>query len=268
MYIEDLTNAGLKEKEALIYNTLLVSGTLPVNEIIKKTELKRGIVYKTLYDLIEKGLITEDKTKSKLYFSAEHPLKLSDFVEDRYKEALKNQTNITSLLPQLISSFKSIGNKPGIKIYEGIEGIKEAFMDTIHTKEKIYSIRQSSETYQPGLYEWFDTVYRPLRLENKIWTDVILNQKSPYATDYYYYNPEIFIELRYIEKSVLPLGIEMNIYGDKVAFVNLTKDSDPFAIVIQSPLIIDTQKSLFNLAWELAGVYSKKMQADKENKSL
>jgi sugar-specific transcriptional regulator TrmB len=263
MYIEELINTGLKEKEAIIYNTLLSSGLLPVNEIIKKTHLKRGIVYKSLYDLIDKGLVTEDTSKKKLFFRAEHPLKLSELVEDKYNEVVKNQNTLSVILPQLVSSFKSAGNKPGIKIYEGIEGIKAAFMDTLNTKQKIYSIRTTSELY-PGLYDWFQDVYKPQRMKNKIWTDVILTQKSAYATDYFIYDESVFRELRFVDKAMLPNGIEMNIYGDKVAFVNFSKDTELFAIVIQNPLIVNTQKALFDLAWETAGIYAQKKQKEKE----
>jgi sugar-specific transcriptional regulator TrmB len=266
MFIEELINAGLKEKEALIYNTLLSSGNLPVNEIIKKTNLKRGIVYKSLYDLIEKGLVSEDSTKKKLFFKPEHPFKLSEIVEQKYKEALKNQNTLSTILPQLVSSFKSAGNKPGIKTYEGIEGIKEVFLDIINTKQKIYSIRQTSDLF-PGLYDWFQNVYKPLRRENKIWTNIILTQETSYATDYLLKEPEKYREIRYIKDSVLPEGIEMNIYGDKVAFINFNKNSDLFAIVIQNPLIINTQKALFELAWETAGVYAKSMQEKKDSQS-
>jgi len=264
MYLEELINAGLKEKEALIYNTLLSYGSLPANEIIKKTNLKRGIVYKTLYDLVEKELVSEKTVKKKLHFKAEHPFKLSEIVDKSFKEAQKNQATLSTILPQLISTYKAAGNKPGIKFYEGIEGIKEAFMDTINTKQKILSFRTTSEPY-PGLYNWFQKVYKPLRIQNKIWTDVILTQQSPYATEYFIHDPKVFREIRYVLKPLLPNGIEMNIYGDKVAFINFNRDSELFAIVIQNPLIINTQKALFELAWETAGMYAKNKQLEKEN---
>jgi len=263
MYTQELIQSGLKEKEAQIYNILISSGSLPASEIIKKSKLKRGIVYKTLYDLVDKNLVIEEKDKKKLHFKAEHPFNLSDFVEDKYKEALKNQNTLSSILPQLVTLFQSAGNKPGVKFYEGVEGIKEAFMDTINTNEKIYSIRTTSELY-PGLYNWFQTTYKPLRMKNKIWTDVILTQKTAYATDYYVYDPSIFRELRYVDKQMLPNGIEMNIYGDKVAFISFNKDTELFAIVIQNPLIVNTQKALFELAWETAGIYSQNKQKEKE----
>lgn len=263
MYIEELINAGLKEKEALIYNTLLASGTLPVNEIIKKTNLKRGIIYKSLYDLIEKGLVSEDQTHKKLYFKAEHPFKLSELVEDKYKEALKNQTTLSTVLPQLVASFKSAGNKPGVKIYEGIQGIKDAYMDTIYTKQKVYSILQTSEV-KPEIYEWLNNVYAPLRLENKIWADVILTEEGSSTTEYLSYNSKSYRETRIIPRPLFPIGIEMNIYGDKVAFINFNKNSDIFAIVIQNPFISNTQKALFELAWETAGIYAQNKQKEKE----
>jgi sugar-specific transcriptional regulator TrmB len=257
MYIEELINAGLKEKEALIYNSLLSSGMLPVNEIIKKTNLKRGIVYKTLYDLIEKDLVSETIKNKKLHFKAEHPFKLSDFVEEKYKEAQKNQTTLATILPQLVSSFKASGNKPGIKIYEGIRGIKDVYMDTIYTNQKIYSILQTSEV-NTEIYEWLNNVYAPIRVENKIWADVILTEEGESTKEYLSYNPTAFRETRVIPQSQFPIGIEMNIYGDKVAFINFNKNSDLFAIVVQNPFISNTQKALFDLAWETAGNYLKK----------
>lgn len=248
MYIEDLINAGLKEKEALIYNLLLSSHEMPVNEIIKESKLKRGIVYKTLYDLEEKGLIKEITLKKKLHFRAEHPFKLSEIVDSKFKEAQKNQISLSSILPMLIATYKTAENKPGVKIYEGLEGVKEVYMDTLNTNQTIYAMLDTN-VIVGEISGWLANYYAPERTKRKIWADVIINQGKS-SEKYAKRNEAEYRETRGVSTDDFVVGIELNIYGGKVAFIHFgEKKEDLFAIVIENQLVYSTLKTMFKLAW-------------------
>lgn len=251
MYTEELIKAGLKEKEALIYDLLLKSDILPVNEIIKVSKLKRGIVYKTLHDLKEKGLIKELNLKKKLHYQAEHPFKLSEIIDQKLNEAQVNHNSLSSVLPLLISTYKSAKNNPGVKIYEGIEGVKSVYMDTLNTGKTIYAMLDTN-IILGDISKWLATYYGPERAKRKIWADVIINQGKE-ATTYVKRNEDQFRETRAVSSEEFIIGIELNIYGGKVAFINFgEKPEELFAIVIENPLIYSTLKTMFLLAWKSA----------------
>lgn len=254
MYSKILKESGLKDKEAVIYDILLESGTLPVSEIIKKSKLKRGIVYKTLYDLQDKGLVSQKIIKKRLHFSAEHPYKLSEIIEEQLKEARNHQLTLQTYLPQLISIFKIGDNKPGVKIYEGINGIKEVYNDTLKEGKEIWAILQTSEV-EPKIYEWLTHTYSKKRADMGIWAKVIAAEDL--KTKYYVSkNKTEKRETRIVPKKKFPIGIEVDIYGNKVAFINFHKNSDLVGIIIQNDLIANTMRAMFTLAWERAGDYT------------
>ena len=47
-----------------------------------------------------------------------------------------------------------------------------------------------------------------------------------------------------------PFQNEMNIYGNKVAFIHFKKDEPLIGIMIAHPNIAQTMKALFDLAWQ------------------
>jgi HTH-type transcriptional regulator, sugar sensing transcriptional regulator len=251
MLTKQLKDSGLKEKEANIYDILLEHGTLPVLEIIKKSGLKRGIVYKTLYDLQDKGLASQQVIKKKLHFRAEHPYKLSELVEEQLKQAQNYQLTLQTYLPQLISAFKTSDNKPGVKIFEGIQGIKEVYNDTLKEGKEIWAILQTSEV-EPKVYEWLSKTYGKKRATAGIWAKVIAAEDV--KTKMYVSKNELEKrETRVVPKEKFPIGIEVDIYGSKVAFINFHKDGDLVGIIVQNDLIANTMRAMFLLAWEKAG---------------
>lgn len=254
MYSKTLKESGLKDKEAIIYDILLEHGILPVVEIIKKSGLKRGIVYKTLYDLQDKGLVSKQTIKKKLHFRAEHPYKLSELVEEQLRKAQNNQLTLQTYLPQLISAFKTTDNKPGVKIYEGVNGIKEVYNDTLKEGKEIWAILQTSNV-EPKIYDWLTKTYGKKRAESNIWAKVIVAQDIKTKT-YTSKNELEKRETRVVPKEKFPIGIEVDIYGSKVAFINFHKDGDLVGIIVQNDLIANTMRALFSLAWEKAGDYA------------
>jgi len=254
MYSKTLKESGLKDKEAIVYDILLEHGTLPVLDIIKKSGLKRGIVYKTLYDLQDKGLASQLTIKKKFHFRAEHPFKLTELVEDQLKEAQNHQLTLQTYLPQLISAFKTTDNKPGVKIYEGINGIKEVYNDTLKEGKEIWAILQTSEV-EPKVYDWLSHTYGKKRAEANIWAKVIAAEDSKTKT-YASKNEVEKRETKVVPKEKFPIGIEVDIYGSKVAFINFHKDRDLVGIIVQNELIANTMRAMFTLAWEKAGDYT------------
>ncbi len=255
MYSKTLKESGLKDKEAIVYDILLEQGILPVLDIIKKSGLKRGIVYKTLYDLQNKGLASQLKIKKKLHFRAEHPYKLSELVEEQLKEAQNHQLTLQTYLPQLITAFKTTDNKPGVKIYEGINGIKEVYNDTLKEGKEIWAILQTSEV-DPKVYEWLSHTYGKERAVANIWAKVIVAEDAKTKT-YISKNEKEKRETRVVPKEKFPIGIEVDIYSSKVAFINFHKDGDLVGIIVQNDLIANTMRAMFTLAWEKADDYTK-----------
>lgn len=257
MFKEVLKDSGLENKEPIVYDSLLHLGDSPAADIINHSGLKRGIVYKTLDDLEKKGLVKKYQKNKKTYFKPEHPYKLSEIVETELQEAQNHKLTLQTYLPQILSTFNVTENKPGVKVFEGIEGIKEVYKDTLLEKpEEILGILQTSEV-EPAIYKWLTTYYAPQRAKEGIWAKVITTADKK-LEQYIDRNEEEKRETRVVPKKKFPVAIEMNIYGNKVAFMNFKKGESHIGIIINNKLIADTMRALFSLAWEDAEKYANK----------
>lgn len=125
MITKDLEQFGLAEKEAKIYLAVLELGEANIQQIAQKSGVKRTTAYDVINSLKEKRLLTEMAKGKKALFSAEDPRKLEGQLDEK-KETLKK------ILPELLSITNLLDKKPTIKFYEGDEGIKEVYKDTLN----------------------------------------------------------------------------------------------------------------------------------------
>jgi HTH-type transcriptional regulator, sugar sensing transcriptional regulator len=253
MLTEQLKETGLSSKEAQIYDILLDKGVLPVNAIVSLTGLKRGITYKILKDLQQKGLIKEVKGTAKLTYKCANPTQLSNLLDNKIKETQQHKATLQALLPQLLSTYNILQNEPGVKVFEGVEGIKDIYRDTLKVAKPIYAILQTSEV-ESKLYSWLRNIYVKERTEQNIWANVIVAEDTR-TSEYVSKNLIEKRETRVVPKDKFPIGIELDIYGDKAAFINFNKKDQLIGILIQNKLIADTMKAIFDLAWESAKKY-------------
>lgn len=124
-----LQNLGLEEKETKIYLALLELGSGTIQEIAHKSKVNRTNVYNFIGSMKDKGIISEVLEDNKIILIPENPNVL-------VKRAEKNYQEIKNTLPELMSIFNLPGNKPKVKFYEGLEGLKKAYNEMLESGEK------------------------------------------------------------------------------------------------------------------------------------
>lgn len=113
---------------------------------------------------------------------------------------------------------------------------------------------QTSEV-ESKVYDWLSHTYAKKRSDAGIWAKVIVAEDT--KTKAYVSKKEAEKrETRVVPKEKFPIGIEVDIYGSKVAFINFHKDGDLVGIIVQNELIANTMRAMFTLAWEKAGDYT------------
>lgn len=236
----DLKNAGLNTKEATTYLSILELGEATMGQVVKKSKLKRTTLYDLVESLKEKGLISTAKRGKKILYVAENPSKLVEQMEER-KQALEK------IVPELLSIANGIPNKPKVRYFEGIDGIKEVYRDILrYPDQKMYAWLSESMITE------FDTAfitdyYIPKRLEKKIWAEVIASDTSV-GKDFKSKDLEALRKTRLLDKSQFPLSIEISLYGkNKIGFMSV---EDKLGLIVESKPIADTLKSIFNAQWE------------------
>ena len=120
-----LVNIGLTSTEARIYLAGLVSQPLTIQELVRKTKIKRPTVYHAIGTLIEKGLVAERKTAKRSNFSMSDPENIRALIEIQKETIEERAKKLEALIPLLVHQKKSEKKEAVSAVqYTGIEGMK------------------------------------------------------------------------------------------------------------------------------------------------
>jgi len=113
---------GLSQKEAEIYENLLVLKRATVLELAKHAGCKRSNLYHILDHLIKLGLVSEIFEQNKHYYIAESPDKVVDYLNEEKKRISRWVNNLKHL-------ESSRSDRPIIRFYEGKEALKNIYRE-------------------------------------------------------------------------------------------------------------------------------------------
>lgn len=237
---EQLQTLGLNEKEAKVYLASLELGQSSVQDIARKSHIKRSTVYEIMNSLIEQNLISIIPKGKKRYFLAAEPAKLTELIDQKQKV-------LTKIMPELEALSKISPTKPRIRFYERTEGIKSIYADTIKEGKEILAFTSVIEGLQSKLGN-FLLNYVKLRTEKKIMAKAIVPD-SPVAREFQKRDQQECRKVKLISEKDYPFSIEINIYGNKVAFISY-KENELMGVIIESMEIAKTMKSIHKFFWD------------------
>lgn len=241
-----LANIGFTEKEAKVYVTLLELGSQPVSTIAKHAEINRTTCYLILDDLKKKGLVSSFDKASIKYFSASAPEGIKTYLNSKRKDIDIQETFLNSNFDILKNIIEQRTVKPKVQFFEGLEGIKAVYMDTLKSTDGLLSFWAIDEIPHE-LNEFIFKEYIPERVKKKIKIKVIAPD-HPSSRKVFEKNKEQLREMAFFPKT-LPLKIEINIYANKVAFMAYANE-EYAGIIIDNPRISESMKTIHQLAWQ------------------
>ncbi len=258
--LDELKKIGLSENEARVYLALLELGSATAQQISQKSGIKRATTYVQLEALMKLGLVTlfekspERKNGApKTFFRAEDPEHLTKIVERAKKTEEERGKTLSEILPDLGKLYLSAGERPRVRFFEGIEGVKTMLSGTFKIKteaKEILGITDLDSALQifPKLAE----EYAPERVKHNIRSRIIytgsqgpLLKKTDVA---------MLRESRFLPKNKFPFSGDISIYGDEVV-ISAIKSAKPFGVIIESKDIADSLRAVFELAWQGAEKY-------------
>jgi len=242
MLSKDLEDAGINETEAKIYLASLELGQASVSRIARKSGVKRTTIYLSLENLMKKGLMSAVRAEGSHLYFAEDPRNLERLMEERKQK-------IAKLVPQLLAFTNLIDKKPQIRYFEGKDGIKEVIKDALsYPGQEVLTF--FSESYLENFGdEFFADYYRPERLKRKISTRAILpdNQEMKNIAKE---DEKVLRKSKLISPDLFKIKFEMMIYGNER--VSIVSFKEEIALIIDSPEINESFKSIFETIWALA----------------
>ncbi len=248
-----LISLGFSDKEALVYLSLLELGKGTVSQIARKASVNRTTCYHILNSLINRSLVNISGKEPKQEYGAESPDKIvsmfNNFIE-------KNKTFIAqskNIIPQL-KSVHNVKGRPKVRFYEGKEGIKQVYEDTLSSHETIRAFASVEDT-QHTMPDYFPSYYFR-RADKKIGIRAIF-PSTPEAKELTKTNKQQRRETALVPADKFAFSPEINIYNNKVMIASWREE---LGITIESEEIAEAMKKIFELAWAEAKRLEKELK--------
>jgi HTH-type transcriptional regulator, sugar sensing transcriptional regulator len=240
---QTLEQLGLDGKKAKVYLAALQLGTASAQEVAKKAGLKRPTATEILEGLVERGLVSFVTEKRTRLFTVEPPQKLIALLQEQ-----ERQTKM--IIPQLEAMYGKAWHRPRVQFYEGIEGIKTVYEDTLTTSTKeLRGILSMQDLYRiPGKAYMDDYVQR--RIGAGIALKVIRSESKEVEATWFASHREKR-ELHLAPKG-MDFAMTMYLYDDKVALIGTEKE--PFGLIMHSKDFYQTQLQFFETLWQVTRV--------------
>jgi sugar-specific transcriptional regulator TrmB len=256
--INVLEKLGLNEKEARVYLALLELGESNIQGLSAKSSVKRTTVYDILESLKEKGLITEITKNKKTILMAEDPRKIENILDEK-KDTFKR------VLPELLSITNVLDNKPKIKFYEGINGIKDVYRDTLNYPDQELLAWVSNEAIHSFDEEQkFLDYYLEKRKDKKIWVRAVAPDNEE-MQNYKGLDEKSLRRTKLVSQEEFPFEVEINLYGRRK--IGIMSFGEKLGLIIESEKLYKTLHSIFELNWKMLPE-SKNVLASVRNEDL
>lgn len=235
---------NLNPIDAKVYEAALELGPTTVQNIAYKAKIIRTTAYRSIDRLRENGLMSIAVKGKKKYFVAENPEKLRGLTREKSSQAAEAEKTLDNLLPKLKGIANTVSGKPKVRFYEGREGLKTVYDETLDYKEiLVHCMTENWAKLMPYYLTWYFGQVKKRRIKTK---EIV--ETSPSGNEYchlYSSKNNIIKQLPKIYKS----DTDYMIYGNKVAFLSYNR-KNPVGIVIEDEEIVKHEKIHFEVMWE------------------
>lgn len=259
MDTEVLKQIGLTDTQSKTYLYLIEHGQSTPTEIADGIDESRTTVYSAAQRLEALGIITQkDKGKITAY-APNHPSSLERLAERRLRLAARQAQSLEGALPSLINFYNEHQNEPGATTFYGQEGIKMIWDKVIATKAPYYFVRSRyDEIADRDALEDF----KKARVNSGIESEDIT--PSEFTNNTNKDSQKWLLTRTLLPPDEYDSPVEIDIFGDNVAFLNYAKDG--MSTLIESPEIADAMRQFFLFAKKYIRKATDQSDLDKKDK--
>lgn len=242
MDVSLLEQAGLNGTQGKAYIALISSGSLTPPSLATKIGIARTNAYEVLKQLEELELVSKTGSGTKISYRPANPVALERLMERRRAEVMEHEERLRSLMPQLMTYFYTYSEQPGVRFFQGKDGIIEIYEDMLRTRETIYLLRSSADDQFLEM-AFFDR-FRKQRAKLGIET-IAMTPDLPSVN----HNAEVdalnLFHRTWINPQAYSAPVEWDIYGNKIAIISFGQEA--IGMIIESPQIAQAMKQMFTL---------------------
>jgi predicted transcriptional regulator len=237
-----LIDIGLTRSQARAYIALTLNGSLSPPELAQKTGETRTNAYTILDRLVDLGLAKKEDKGKKLRYRVENPVALESLVKKARDDVLHREKLVKDSMPTLLNFFYTYSEQPGVRFFQGKDGIEEIYKDQLRTGKPLRIIRswKDRDFFGKGIFN----VWRKRPAMRGIQT-IMLSPDVPDANN----DPELDRKLlwtrTWMKAEDYSAPVEWDIYGDKVSIISFGEEA--IGMIIESPQIAESMRQLFTI---------------------
>ena len=127
-----LYSLGLSEQQVTVYLAALELGESNMQQLARKSGIKRTSIYNFIEELKDRGFIIEVKKKKRRMYSGVNPQQLLEIEKLRMKE-------LEAVMPELMAIQNKSQTKPRVSFYEGIDNVLAVYDDQLKERKPIFA---------------------------------------------------------------------------------------------------------------------------------
>jgi sugar-specific transcriptional regulator TrmB len=241
-FIGSLVALGLSEKEAAVYVALLKLGRSTVSRLARETGVNRATTYVILDALIAKNLARISGKEPKQEYVAESPDAFAGMMKKKARE-MERLSEQASRLALELSALQKMEDRASVRFYEGADGLKQAYEDTLSAREPIRAWA-SIDDMHAHLQNYFPRYYKR-RAEKGIAIRAVFPDTEA-SRERAAHDAEEARESLLVPQATYRFHPEINVYDNKVMIASWR---EKLGIIIESAEIADAMKQVYELAW-------------------
>ncbi len=240
---EIVKNLGLTSQAAKIYLAALDLGEASIQQLARKSRMKRTTLYYILDELIEAGVLVYTKVGKKNYYVPERPVNL-------LKRAKERISNFEESLQALEDKMGQVNKRPRVYFLYGSSGFKQVWDMILNVKEKEYRIITQGESFLGYVKEKY------------IIDEIIANKKRLKIS-----SKQLISDSIYARKIIAKDSAENRVSKllppmYKLPFTEIIAESltafispkfDNMIFVVEDIFFSQTRKSIFEIMWNSIG---------------
>lgn len=237
--IQKIKAIWLSDLEAKIYISCLEIWTSPASSIASNAKVNRVSAYDVLEKLIKRWIVSSSNIKWIKHFTAIDPRVFGEDVQ-------KKTEDFVSALPFMQTLIKKTDIHPTVRFFEWMDWVKLAYKETLKSNNVIYNYANSKNIRDH--WPLYDTEYVKKRTEKQIFLKGLAPDDSHWKW-VHNHDSDFFRETKLLPEKHFQVENEINIFENKVLIASF--DPRPFAIIIESEAVANTQKQIFEVFWNM-----------------
>lgn len=244
--------AGLDRRESAFYAAALSLGKGLVSQVAQAADLNRSASYEVMAALKLRGLVSTAKSSRGLLVIASDPEHLLNDQRERYEK-------LNSHIDDLKYLFTLAKHQPGVRMYEGREGLKEVLQMLLSSEDEV-CIYGDGDAFKKAIPGWTEH-YSAERAKRAIRSRLLLKISPDVVASLQSLSIRKSAKAHFSVIRVLPTALGViggfDVSGDKLVLYSF--EESVVAVVIESKLMSKMMQNIFNMLWNLAEPYQKNL---------